>query len=266
MSNACAVCGTMWTGSPNGLSLACQRCANSIGVPTTPKNWAHICGDARGLYTFLAEGQDCDQCGVTFAHAKSVAVYPVERSNACCWAYPPVAEPISAAAALRSLDHHRQAHAAAFLGVPAPPVPSVTIVAEPAARPVCSHRECDEAATHTTCDPVDAVVCEAHKCRCSKPIGAHMTGSRKCPPTEPAAKPETDGEWAARVACEVHEEIRVDGLAESAAIAAAFPTRSGRHDLYAEAMRLVGERHDKGDLVDLVTWLLLRIEEAEKKR
>lgn len=48
-------------------------------------------------------------------------------------------------------------------------------------------------------------------------------------------------------------------------IRAAHPLRSKRHDLYAEAMRLVGERHAKGDLVDLVTWLLLRAERAESK-
>ena len=47
----------------------------------------------------------------------------------------PAAKPISAATALQSLDHHRQAHAAAFLGVPMAPVPRVTIVAEPAAKP-----------------------------------------------------------------------------------------------------------------------------------
>jgi hypothetical protein len=50
--------------------------------------------------------------------------------------------------------------------------------------------------------------------------------------------------------------------AEAAAIKAAHPTRSGRHDLYQEAMRLVGERHEKAQLVELVTWLLLRIETA----
>lgn len=40
----------------------------------------------------------------------------------------------------------------------------------------------------------------------------------------------------------------------------AHPTRTGRHDLYAEAMRLVGERHEKAELVELVNWLLHRIE------
>jgi hypothetical protein len=47
---------------------------------------------------------------------------------------------------------------------------------------------------------------------------------------------------------------------EDAAIRAAHPLISGRHDLHMEAMRLVGARHSKGDLVDLVTWLLLRAE------
>ncbi len=54
-------------------------------------------------------------------------------------------------------------------------------------------------------------------------------------------------------------------LPEDAAIAAAFPTRSGRHDLYAEALRLVGARHSKGGLVALVNWLLLE-REAFKER
>ena len=44
------------------------------------------------------------------------------------------------------------------------------------------------------------------------------------------------------------------------AIKAAFPTRSGRHDTYREAMRLVGDRHSKGALVALVNWLLIRLE------
>lgn len=46
-------------------------------------------------------------------------------------------------------------------------------------------------------------------------------------------------------------------LPEDAEIDAAFPTRSGRHDLYAEAMRLVGARCSKGGLVALVNWLLV---------
>lgn len=39
-------------------------------------------------------------------------------------------------------------------------------------------------------------------------------------------------------------------------IASAHPINTKRHDLYAHALMLVGERHDKGDLVDLVCWLL----------
>lgn len=53
-------------------------------------------------------------------------------------------------------------------------------------------------------------------------------------------------------------------LPEDAAIDAAFPTRSGRHDLYAEAMRLVGARRTKGALVALVNWLLLEREKAKE--
>lgn len=49
-------------------------------------------------------------------------------------------------------------------------------------------------------------------------------------------------------------------LPEDAAISAAFPTRSGRHDLYGEAMRLVGAKYSKGALVALVNWLLHRAE------
>lgn len=46
---------------------------------------------------------------------------------------------------------------------------------------------------------------------------------------------------------------------EDDAIDAAHPLKTGRHDLYAEAMRLVGDRHSKYRLVDLVNWLLSRI-------
>lgn len=49
-------------------------------------------------------------------------------------------------------------------------------------------------------------------------------------------------------------------IPEDAEIHAAFPTRSERHDLYAEAMRLVGAKRSKGELVKLVNWLLHRAE------
>lgn len=36
--------------------------------------------------------------------------------------------------------------------------------------PVIGRKICSNTATHTTCDPVGAVVCATHKCRCSKPL------------------------------------------------------------------------------------------------
>jgi hypothetical protein len=41
-------------------------------------------------------------------------------------------------------------------------------------------------------------------------------------------------------------------------IKAAHPTRSGSHDEYRIAMRMVGHRHSKGELVALVNWLLVQ--------
>lgn len=38
---------------------------------------------------------------------------------------------------------------------------------------------------------------------------------------------------------------------------AAFPTRSGSHEEYGIAMQMVGNRHSKGSLVELVNWLLV---------
>lgn len=51
-------------------------------------------------------------------------------------------------------------------------------------------------------------------------------------------------------------------IPEDAEIHAAFPTRSERHDLYVEAMRLVGAKRSKGELVKLVNWLLHRAQPA----
>lgn len=48
----------------------------------------------------------------------------------------------------------------------------------------------------------------------------------------------------------------------SEAIHAAFPTRSGSHDQYAQALQMIGNRHSKGELVSLVNWLLLRLKAA----
>lgn len=47
---------------------------------------------------------------------------------------------------------------------------------------------------------------------------------------------------------------------EEQAMHDAFPTRSQRHDLYQEAMRMVGAKRSKGELVRLVNWLLHRAE------
>lgn len=55
-------------------------------------------------------------------------------------------------------------------------------------------------------------------------------------------------------------------LPEDAEIAAAHPLRSGRDDLYGEAMRLVGARRSKAAIVELVTWLLLKAEGATNGR
>jgi hypothetical protein len=41
------------------------------------------------------------------------------------------------------------------------------------------------------------------------------------------------------------------------AVKAAHPTRSDSHDQYAMAMKMVGHRHSKGELVSLVNWLLV---------
>ena len=46
-------------------------------------------------------------------------------------------------------------------------------------------------------------------------------------------------------------------IPEDAEIDAAHPLKSRRHDLYQEAMRLVGAKRSKYGLVSLVNWLLL---------
>lgn len=49
-------------------------------------------------------------------------------------------------------------------------------------------------------------------------------------------------------------------LPEDAAIQAAHPLNTNRFDLHAEAQRLVSAKHSKFALVDMVNWLLSRIE------
>lgn len=55
-------------------------------------------------------------------------------------------------------------------------------------------------------------------------------------------------------------------LPEDEAIKAAHPLRSGRHDLYGEAMRLVGAKHSKAALVELVNWLLVCCQGRKRQR
>lgn len=52
-------------------------------------------------------------------------------------------------------------------------------------------------------------------------------------------------------------------LPEDDAIREAFPTRSGQHAAYAEALRLVSATRSKAKLVALVNWLLVRLEAAD---
>lgn len=70
----------------------------------------------------------------------------------------------------------------------------------------------------------------------------------ECPYCKPARRPPEvpapDDAWADKP------------LPEDTTIRAAHPTRTGRHDLYAEAMRMVGAKHSKRALVELVNWLL----------
>lgn len=54
------------------------------------------------------------------------------------------------------------------------------------------------------------------------------------------------------------EESKDVDLSARAEISAAHPLKTDRHDLYREAMRLVGPRKSRMDLTELVNWLLVR--------
>lgn len=80
---------------------------------------------------------------------------------------------------------------------------------------------------------------------------------------------DTDVNWLAREFAEVEAEALAwdeddRALPEDEAIHDAHPIRTGRHDQYAEAMRLVGAKRSKGALVSLVTWLLFRLDPVTK--
>lgn len=53
-------------------------------------------------------------------------------------------------------------------------------------------------------------------------------------------------------------------LPEDAAIDAAHPMETGEHELYTEALRMVGAKRSKYALVDLVNWLLLKVKRSER--
>lgn len=55
-------------------------------------------------------------------------------------------------------------------------------------------------------------------------------------------------------------------LPEDAEITEAHPMNSGHHDTYQEAMRLVGARHSKSGLVELVNWLLVNLARLIQER
>jgi hypothetical protein len=50
----------------------------------------------------------------------------------------------------------------------------------------------------------------------------------------------------------------------TAAIKEAHPTKSGSHEEWGQAMKMVGHRHSKGELVALVNWLLVRLRKEGK--
>jgi hypothetical protein len=52
----------------------------------------------------------------------------------------------------------------------------------------------------------------------------------------------------------------------SEAIHESFPTRSGSHETYATALKMVGHRYSKGQLVALVNWLLVRVDALEREK
>ena len=59
---------------------------------------------------------------------------------------------------------------------------------------------------------------------------------------------------------EKHGDWSDKPLPEDPEIAAAHPVVTGKHYLYKTAMRLVGARYSKHGLVELVNWLLWRLE------
>lgn len=115
-------------------------------------------------------------------------------------------------------------------------------------------------------DQVDPMVVATDRERARRWMAGECLGDD---PIDGGASPRIDGCKACEDALtKLIGEVRAEWTGEWAdkptpedeAIKAVFPTRSERHDLYGEAMRLVGARHGKFALVALVNWLLHRIE------
>jgi hypothetical protein len=100
-------------------------------------------------------------------------------------------------------------------------------------------------------------------CPCNSPRGCNITPRPcwKCQ-TSDCVKPGHHLEDLYGMPADAWKDEDDKPLPEDAQIHAAFPTRSGRHDLYGEAMRLVSARYSKGGLVALVNWLLHRTQVA----
>jgi len=87
--------------------------------------------------------------------------------------------------------------------------------------------------------------------KCGWPTGSLARDVREVPALRASGRSGgTESRRASRAECGDMAQPEDDS------IRAAHPLRTGRHDLYAEAMRLVGAKHSKRALVDLVNWLL----------
>ena len=87
---------------------------------------------------------------------------------------------------------------------------------------------------------------------CNFDVCVHVHKTSDCPCLEGIAEALRQAKRDA-LAWTDHDEP----LPEDDAINAAHPLRTGAHDIYVEAFRLVGAKRSKGALVDLVNWLLV---------
>ncbi len=54
-------------------------------------------------------------------------------------------------------------------------------------------------------------------------------------------------------------------IPQDAEIAAAHPTETKRHGIYANAHAMVSAKHSKGALVDMVNWLLCKVDDLKNE-